>query len=168
MDAQPTVTAPKRRPDFLLVLCILTFLGSGFGLISACTNYINADVLTELGQDALDQSKHEAGKELSGGEKRLAEKVINSASAMLDPVKLKQNYLLSFIANLLTLGGGILMFRLRKAGFWLYIAGTAVLVATPAIIFGAGNLLSLGMTMGSGIVGILFIVLYSLNLKHLS
>jgi hypothetical protein len=168
MDTSPEVTAPKRRPDFLLVLCILTFLGSGFGLLSACTNYISADVLTELGQDALNQSRQEAGKELSGGEKRLVEKVINNASALLDPVKLKQNYLFSFISNLLTMGGGILMFRLRKAGFWLYIAGTVVLVATPAIIFGVGNLLSLGMTMGSGIVGILFIVLYSLNLKHLS
>jgi len=168
MDTYPEVTAPKRRPDFLLVLCILTFIGSGFGLVNACTNYINADVLTEIARDALEKSKHEAGKEFSGTEKRVAEKMINGVTSMMDPEKLKQNYLLTFIGNILTLAGGILMYRLRKSGFWVYIAGTVLLVATPVIIFGVGNMFSLGITFMLGIVGILFIVLYSLNLKHLS
>jgi hypothetical protein len=168
MDTYPEGTAPKRRPDFLLVLCILTFLGSGFGLINACTNYINADVLTEIARDALEKSKHEAGKEFNGRDKKLAEKMITGVSSMMDPEKLKQNYLLTFIGNLLTLAGGILMFRLRKAGFWVYIVGTVLLVATPVIIFGVGNIFSLGITLMVGIGGILFIVLYSLNLKYLS
>ena len=94
--------------------------------------------------------------------------MINEVNSMMDPEKLKQNYLLTFIGNILTLAGGILMFRLRKSGFWVYIAGTVLLVATPVIIFGVGNMFSLGITFMLGIVGILFIVLYSLNLKHLS
>ena len=93
--------------------------------------------------------------------------MISGASAMLDPEKLKQNYLLGLISNLITLGGAIMMFRLRKIGFWMYIAGTMVLVATPLIIFGVSNLLGLGITFGFGVVGVLFIVLYSINLKQL-
>ncbi len=168
MDSPTQVQAPKRRSDFLTVLCVLTFLGSGMGILNSLTNYVNADVLSEIAHEAIDLTKEKVDEKVASGEgKKLAEKVISGASAMLDPEKLKQNYLLGFISNLVTLGGAILMFRLRKIGFWLYVAGTVVLVATPLIIFGASNLLSLGLTLGFGIVGILFIVLYSLNLKQL-
>ena len=59
------------------------------------------------------------------------------------------------------------MFRLRKTGYWLYIAGIVVLVAAPLLIFGTSNLLNLGIAMLSGGIGMLFILLYSLQLKHL-
>jgi hypothetical protein len=137
-------------------------------MINSLTNYVNADVLAEIGHEAIDQTREKVDEEVASGEgKNLAEKMISGASAMLDPEKLTQNYLLGFISNMITLSGAILMFRLRKIGFWLYVAGTAVLVATPLIIFGVSNLLSLGLTLGFGIVGILFIVLYSFNLKQL-
>lgn len=168
METQIPEKARSRRPDFLTVLCILTFLGSSFGLINAVTNYINADVLTELGKEGIEKSKEQVNSELSGSEHKIADKVLSGASAMLDPVKLKQNYLLSFVSNLLTLAGGFLMFRLRKTGFWLYVAGTAILVVTPVVIFGASNILSLGIMLGYGVIGILFIILYYLNLKHMA
>ena len=167
METQTPVTTPRRRPDFLTVLCILTFIGSGFGLLNAFTNYINADVLTEFAQEAIGKSKEKVSEDLSGGEKRIAEKIISEASSMLDPKKLKQNYLLTFAGNLFTLFGAILMFRMRKTGFWLYVAGTVALVTAPVIIFGPDNLLGLGLSFMLGLVGVLFIVLYSLNLKHL-
>lgn len=167
MESTATAASPRKRPDFLTVLCILTFIGSGFGLVSALTNYANADVLTEIAKDALDQSKEKVDEDLEGSEKGIANKVISGAASMMDPVKLKQNYLLTFVSNLITLSGAFLMFRLKKAGFWLYVAGTLMLVVTPVIIFGPGNLFSLGLTFLFGIIGILFIVLYSLNLKYL-
>ena len=168
MESQPQVGAPKRRSDFLTVLCVLSFLGSGFGIVNSLTNYANADVLSEIGREAIVQTREKVDEEVESGKgKKIAEKMISGASAMLDPEKLKQNYLLGLISNLITLGGAIMMFRLRKIGFWMYIAGTMVLVATPLIIFGVSNLLGLGITFGFGVVGILFIVLYSINLKQL-
>ena len=168
MESQPQVGAPKRRSDFLTVLCVLSFLGSGFGIVNSLTNYANADVLSEIGREAIVQTREKVDEEVESGKgKKIAEKMISGASAMLDPEKLKQNYLLGLISNLITLGGAIMMFRLRKIGFWMYIAGTMVLVATPLIIFGVSNLLGLGITFGFGVVGLLFIVLYSINLKQL-
>jgi hypothetical protein len=71
------------------------------------------------------------------------------------------------LANILTLGGAYLMFQQRKMGFWIYLMGTAIFVLSPVIVFGASNFMSLGMTFLYGLVGVVFAVLYSLNLKHM-
>ena len=161
------VSSPKKRPDFLTVICILTFIGSGFGIINNVTNYLNADVLTEMGKQAIDQNREKVDSESSGEGKKLADQMMSGASAMMDKKKLKQNYLLTVLSNIMTLAGALLMFRLRKSGYWLYVAGIVVLVATPLVIFGTGNLLSMSITMLFAAIGILFIILYSLQLRHL-
>jgi len=161
------VFSPKKRPDFLTVICILTFIGSGFGIINNVTNYLNADVLTEMGKQAIDQNREKVDSESSGEGKKLADQMMSGASAMMDKKKLKQNYLLTVLSNIMTLAGALLMFRLRKSGYWLYVAGIVVLVATPVVIFGTGNLLSMSITMLFAAIGILFIILYSLQLRHL-
>src|SRR5436190_754439 len=51
---------PPARPLFLKVLCILTFIGSGYGIINSAITYFKADdisnivsrVTTEVNQDA--------------------------------------------------------------------------------------------------------------------
>jgi len=161
------VSSQKKRPDFLTVICILTFIGSGFGIINNVTNYLNADVLTEMGKQAIDQNREKVDSESSGEGKKLADQMMSGASAMMDKKKLKQNYLLTVLSNIMTLAGALLMFRLRKSGYWLYVAGIVVLVATPLVIFGTGNLLSMSITMLFAAIGILFIILYSLQLRHL-
>jgi hypothetical protein len=83
-------------------------------------------------------------------------------------VKLKKNALYNIIANLLTLGGGFLMFQLRKPGYWLYLLGTGISVISPLAIFGVTNLLGIGMTAVLGFVGVLFAVLYAMNLRHMN
>jgi hypothetical protein len=40
-------------------------------------------------------------------------------------------------------------------------------VVAPFIIFGSDNLMSVLSTMGSAFIGIIFIILYSLNLKQM-
>jgi len=161
------VSRPKKRPDFLTVICILTFIGSGFGIINSLINYLNADVLTEMGQQAIDQTKAKVDAESSGEGKKLADEMMSGASAMMDKKKMKQNYLLAVLSNIMTLAGALLMFKLRKTGYWLYVAGIVVFVATPILIFGTSNLLNIGITLLFGAIGIIFIILYSLQLKHL-
>ena len=40
---EETTTKGMVRPTFLTVLCILTFIGSGFGILGALYNYGTAD-----------------------------------------------------------------------------------------------------------------------------
>jgi hypothetical protein len=157
------------RPTFLTVLCILTFLGSGWGIISNISSYMNANVSAEIAKPMLDSAQQEIQKEASDNETaaKMADKVISGASVMLEPANIKKNALFGILANLLTLGGAYLMFQLRKPGFWVYLAGTGLAILSPILVYGASNLMSLGMTAVIGFFGIIFVVLYSLNLKHM-
>jgi hypothetical protein len=163
-----SIPAGPQRPTFLTVLCILTFIASGWGIFTNISNYMNADVNAKVAETVLDSAKEKISKEADNeGTTKMAEQVFSGATKMLDPANIKKNALYSILANLLTLGGAFLMFQLKKPGFWVYLAGTAVAIITPFIVYGASNIMSIGMTAVIGFFGILFAVLYSLNLKYL-
>lgn len=162
------IPAGPQRPTLLTVLCILTIIGSAWGIFSSISNYMNADISSQIAGTALDSAKEEISKESDNtAASKMAEKVISGASEMLNPANIKKNALFSILANILTLGGAFLMFQMKKMGFWAYIAGTSIAIITPLVVYGASNLMSIGMTAVVGFFGILFAVLYSLNLKYM-
>jgi hypothetical protein len=169
IQTSPSATQPAKpqRPTFLTVLCILTFIGSAWGIINGVSNYMNADVASSVVGEAMDEAKDEIKEEASGTESKIAEKVFSGVSDILDPAKMRKNALFQIGANVLTLLGALLMFQLKKTGFWVYLVGTVLAILAPIIVYGATNLLSLGMTMIYGFFGVLFVVLYAVNLKHL-
>jgi hypothetical protein len=59
-----------------------------------------------------------------------------------------------------------MMWNLKKAGFYLYIAGIIILVVAPIIMMGTGvvGLISSGMT---ALIGVVFIAMYAANLKDM-
>jgi hypothetical protein len=164
-----SVAEPKKRPDFLTILCVLTFIGSSWGIFSGLTNYNNADVMAEMSRQMIEQQKEQAmDKAVTAGQKSFMEKMFSGANELMDTVKVKQNSLFSIMSNILTLVGALLMFRLKKTGFGIYVLGIAVFIAAPLVIFGVGNIFGLFMTFLLGIIGIIFVILYRLNLKHMS
>jgi hypothetical protein len=165
--ASSTQPAKPPRPTFLTVLCILTFIGSAWGIISGISNYMNADVASSIVGEAMDEAKDKISEETTTSESKIAEKVFSGVSDLMDPAKMRKNALFQVAANVLTLLGGLLMFQLKKTGFWVYLVGTVCAILAPVIVYGASNLLSLGMTMVYGFFGVLFVVLYAINLKHL-
>lgn len=157
------------RPTFLTVLCILTFIASAYGIITGISGYRNANISAEMAKPMLDSAQQEIRKESADNETaaKMADKVISGASELLDPEKIKKNSLFSILANILTLVGAYVMFQLKKYGFWIYLAGTAFGIITPILVYGASNWMSLGMSALAGFFGIIFAILYSLNLKHM-
>ena len=162
--AQPAVTKPA-RPVFLTVLCILTFIGSGLTIIGSSFSYLTADTRAALIRRAMEDTKDKID-EAGAGNSGIAEKMIAGTSEMEKPENLKKNALFGIVAAIFTLAGALLMFALKKAGYWLYILGTALGIAGPLYIFG-GNLILMLSTVIMGIVGIVFVILYGLNLKYL-
>jgi hypothetical protein len=163
-----TAAEPKKRPDFLTILCVLTFIGSTWGIFSGLTNYNNADVMAEMSRQMIEQQKEEAmDKATTAGQKSFMEKMFSGANDLMDTVKVKQNSLFSIMSNVLTLVGALLMFRLKRAGFGVYVLGIGVFIAAPLVIFGPANIFGLFMTLFLGLVGVLFVILYGLNLKHM-
>ncbi|MCU0379860.1 MAG: hypothetical protein MUE58_01595 [Chitinophagaceae bacterium] len=165
----PGIPAGPARPTLLTVLCILSFIGGVYGIINGLTTYRHAETSSAIVSSALDSAQVEIKKEAADNKKasQIADSVISGVSDILDPAKMKKNALYTILANILTLGGAYLMFQLKKPGFWLYLAGTAVAVLAPIMVYGATNIMSIGMSAVIGFFGILFAVLYSLNLKYM-
>ncbi len=165
-----SVQQKPQRPTFLTVLCVLSFLGSGIGIISNLSGYLNADVQSAFQQEKIEETKEKIDKQLDDGEegKELADRMLSDTSAITDPAKKKKDALYSFFANVLSLAGAVLMFRLKREGFYLYVAGILISILSPLYVFGTGNLVSMGISIAVGFVGIIFILLYYLNLKYLS
>jgi hypothetical protein len=98
----------------------------------------------------------------------IANKMLAGARELSDPVKIKKNALFGLMAAAITLGGAFLMFQMNRKGFWLYVLGTGITVVAPFLVFGAANFIGVLMGAVSGFIGIVFCVLYAMNLKHMS
>jgi hypothetical protein len=155
------------RPTLLTVLCILTFIGSGFSIFSSITNYTGADTAVGITKDVLEETKDKI-EEKANDDKgaAFAGKIMDAVTAGMTVKNVQNNAIANFIASILTLIGGILMWGLNKKGFWLYVIGTAVIILAPMMIYGGW----IGVTTAGiqAFIGILFCVLYGVNLKYMS
>ncbi|MFZ1686191.1 MAG: hypothetical protein WAU70_02145 [Flavobacteriales bacterium] len=71
------------------------------------------------------------------------------------------------ICWLLGLVGVFLMWQLKKMGFWVYLLTTAIGTLCPLYFIGA-NVLGIGYVGIVGVVSLLFIILYAVNLKYMN
>lgn len=134
------------RPMFLTVLCILSFIFSGIGLIAL--------IIMLLGMGALQTIANAADTAAAGAEAGLGE-VVSSGPSM----GLTWAYLIvGLITTLVGLFGVIKMWKLQKVGFFIYTGCVVVSFIMGIIYSGFGFM---------GFLPLVFVVLYGLNLKHL-
>lgn len=126
MEEKDVQVEVKKRPEFLSVLCILTFIGSGLGVLFS--------LLGVLGIGAL------AG---------FAEKFGAPAEAgfAIKPI-------LIVVFSAASIYGAIMMWKLKKIGFYVYVAAQILIVA-------------FGWSIMALVFAVLFVVLYGLNFKYL-
>ena len=93
--------------------------------------------------------------------------MMGSVFSSMSPDNIRKSSLISLLSCILTLTGALLMWMLRKMGYYLYVAGIIVSILGPFAVFGGGFM---GIMAGgiSAFVGILFIILYGVNLRHLT
>lgn len=120
------MTSQSKRPTFLTVLCILTFIGSGLGLLFSLLGLVAAGAV---------------------------ESFASSIPGMSEVAGLG---LVRTLINVVLIGGSlygaIMMFQLKKLGFYIYAVANVVL-----LILGFG-IVALIITGG-------FIAMYAVNLK---
>lgn len=154
------------RPLFLTILCILTFIGSGSSIFSSFSNYKNAEVAVGVGTEALEEVMDTIEDEVDSEEEaNIISKLMGSVTDGLTVENVKNIALANGISAILTLIGAILMWGLDMKGFWLYIFGTIVAIVAPIMIYEG----MMGAMAGGGaaFIGILFCILYGVNVKHL-
>jgi len=169
-DQLEEMTPNKVRPTFLTVICILTFIGSGWGIISGITNYVSADTVGETKvqmEEAMDDAMDDMDDaEMSEEQLEMVENIIGGFTESITPDNIRNGALVSIFSCLLTLAGAILMWNLNKKGFYLYILGIAILIVGMVLVY--GGLMGAITAVGSGFFGVVFIILYGVNLKEMN
>jgi len=150
-----------KLPSSLNVLTILTFIGSGIGLIGSVYSYFTADKNYKTMQDTLSSGKLDEAPAV----------VKNMVSADTLPMyqKMAENktpiLLITLLSLALCIYGAIQMRKRKKQGFPVYVAGE-VLPFVGTLVF-VGTMAFKGFGLLSIIIPILFIILYAVNRKHL-
>lgn len=159
---------PAARPTFITVLCILTFIGSGWGLIGGGIQYFSAEKQAQqmvIAKQKASADIQKSGKEDAGT--KMAEKMVNSMTGAFTEENLKKAGLAAMLAAVFCIAGAVYMWMLRKNGFYLYIVGTLIGIIAPFIIYGSNNLMSIMSSVFVGFIGIIFVILYGVNLKYM-
>lgn len=163
-------TEPATRPSFLTWLCILTFIGSGWTIISSVYTYVSADkyanILSEQRTVKTDSTYEDSTHAIHNEQNAFAKKMKTSFSKILNKDNLRKDAIGKFIAALFTLMGALFMWRLRRAGFYIYIIGIIISIIIPFYLYG-NDLIAVGATSFSNFFGLVFIALYALNLKSM-
>jgi hypothetical protein len=154
------------RPTFLTVLCILTFVGSSYTIISSLLGGITSKASNQI----LNESKREIdslSKNASTPEEKRAMKMVSKFTEGLDPEKLQKSNWAQAVASVFCILGAFLMWKLKRIGFYAYILGTLIGVVAPFVILGTSNIIAILSATFIAFIGIVFCILYGLNYKHL-
>ena len=164
---------PVKRPTLLTVLCILTFVGSGWAVLSNIWSYSKANETAAVfskniiyAQDSLSNKDSVSLNHGRRNKNLFGEKMMHSVSKLMTVDNIRKTAIGTIFASLFTLIGALMMWWLNKKGFYLYILGVVIGLAIPFYLYG-GNLVAVGISSVSGFFGLVFIALYALNLKSM-
>lgn len=155
-DEQPQGFSGK-RPVFLQVLCILTFIGAGLGILGAVINIFTIGQMEETMTSMND----------------IMGDFDDSFSNMYRWQKI--SYVLNLVGSLMCLAGALIMWRLRKYGYYIYVFGQVLPLVGAFMTFNSLTGIGSGLFGGFGVImmvftavfPIAFIIMYGLNLKHM-
>lgn len=136
-----------KRPVFLTVLCILSFIASGFGIIGYLGLIAVAGVASSVS----------SGIENMEGMEGLSAVTSSGPSAGMTWAYI----IIGFLTTIVSLFGVIKMWKLNKSGFMMYTGATVVSIIMSIVYYGFGPAI-VGIIIGGA-----FIVMYGLNMKHL-
>jgi|YNPMSStandDraft_1061717.scaffolds.fasta_scaffold00925_14 hypothetical protein len=164
------VMETKKRPVFITVLAILSFIGVGWQIISGFLTMAAGAVtsaVTGAGKSFAERLESMEGME---GVEEMDQAMSGLSEAVSAADRLAQNAttlgIINIVAALVCLLGVIWMWNLKKKGFYVYVVGelTAPIATLLLVGFGIGGMMA---TLGF-IIPIVMIILYAVNLKHMS
>jgi hypothetical protein len=153
-----------KRPVFLTIICIISFIGLGMAIMKSLVMLAFSQLNTSI-HSLLQTNFDEALTNIKNSDPSvlpLVQQIFDSVLKIINALPALAGLILLLSAVALT--GVILMWNLKKAGYFLYSGAKVILIFVPIILTGT-NLISMiaaaVMFMGAAI----FITLYGLNLK---
>lgn len=168
INSEQIVEATK-RPTFLTVLCIITFIWSGYTVLTSLTeiftdNSFDQEEWQEISiqvSESMDQADSQAQEMME----MAMDAVASTIEAGIENAMLLG--IIGFLAAGLSFFGAFQMFKLKKMGYYIYILSKVVGVFVPLMILGV-NLIT-GIMYGVGLlIAVVGIILYGVNSKHLA
>ena len=165
LDLEANDGMEKKLPPFLKVLCILTFVGAGFGILGSIYAMFMQDFTIRMLEGS--NSAFQDNPFLSGFDN----------SAYIETLKKwgQINNLLALLGSALCLVGALLMWKLKKNGFFIYLFGQIIpFIGIYGLMGGAmpnsggplGGFAAAGQVIAV-IFPLAFVIMYGVNLKHL-
>ena len=156
--------AKPKLPTGLNVLTILTFVGSAIQLLGALWTFFTA----KQSYDGIDKLSEQMNSENMPG---WVKSMMGDPETMIEMIKKSYEnripiVLLSLVAVILCFYGALQMRKLKKQGFLLYTIGELLPFLTQFLFIGAFAFSGVTMYFVMGIA-LLFILLYSMQRKHL-
>lgn len=144
--SEETTKSTGARPVFLTVLCILSFIAAGFAVFGYIT------VITLMGAATALTSGMEAMEGMEG---------MSALTAATPSAGMTWAYVIvGFVTTIVALIGVLKMWKLKKQGFMIY-AGASIVSLIMSIVYSGFGVVGAVITIG-------FIVMYYLNVKHMS
>ncbi len=161
------MTNRNERPVLLSVLCILTWVGSAFTfigllllqwLVSSLKSKVS---LTQDEKDILLDIRDDELLDVFGaGFRELVSTIISLV------LHFSELILIRILGVLMVFVGSLLMWRMKKAGFLLFLAGKVTIILGILVFFRETGF-AIQLISYTVIASILFGSLYSINLKYM-
>ena len=161
-----TKSLSKERPAFLTVLCIISYVGLGMKILNSISgaifglyaSYFETFIRDFVNQNIVFNEIPENVRYFIIDSLRIFYKAMEHATSMS---------LLTLVLSVAALFGVIMMWQLKKAGFYLYTGSKVFTILVPVIFLGF-NLFTVIAVTSAGSFALIFIVLYAVNLKHMN
>jgi hypothetical protein len=165
---QPQHIAPI-RPRFLTFLCYVTIFGSVYMLFSSFSGFFNPESLTKSTTLAMENWELTVEKMIQRDPqlKSSMDRVLTDVYNANTNSNMRDYSFFNVACNLLSLIGALLMLKLKKNGFRLYLLGILISFISPLLVFGTDNLLGQAFSVYYALSGGLFVLLYALKLKFM-
>ncbi len=144
----------------LNVLTILTFIGSGIGILFSVAYPMIMKFFKSMMEKAVASGQEMSAKQLADIEKGRHAMAI--AEANITPI-----IITGIIGCILCIAGAMMMRKLKKDGYWLYISGELLPLITSFVLMGTAQFTGAMSYIFALGLPLLFVVLYSMQRKYL-
>ncbi|HTI88987.1 MAG TPA: hypothetical protein VL727_00295 [Puia sp.] len=150
---------PKKRPETLNVISILTFIGSGITILTQFVSFFRAqsnyDQMVQ-NQDKMEQAPDFLKRLMGPDPVGMARKTLENRTPML---------ILGIVGAVLCIYGAVQMRKLKKIGFPIYVIGELLPFVVSFIFIGQMPIFGLVFAL---LINVAFIIMYATQLKYLS
>ncbi|WP_372750886.1 hypothetical protein [Labilibaculum sp.] len=156
------IETTKQRPALITILCILTFIGSGFGIVGNLISMILSPITNFFEPDFFEMTLNNIQDDFTS---ELVEQALIMGQKAIH--HLFEISLVKFLLYAASLTGAILMFQLKKVGFYMYTTAQILLLFVAPAFLGFNLFTNMGILFSS-VFTILFIALYAINLTKMN